>query len=447
MFKQLTLNVIVASGLTAALTACGGSNNSSSSEAENPPAPVVTSNCFWQGPYVRETPVTNFAYPDTGAAYWSAQYTLPQGASLKLKGDYPYARYMSFNSYRNDASPAHALSDDRISPNPGSKNPFINGNARQDNNRSYEITLASGERPDSPAENTLYDYAENQQATLLYRLYVPDENKNVLGGVALPSIELTTAGGEVLQDEAACAELSAQQKLVDVPLVPAQTYAMARQNNPARNPSIWKAAYNFDYSIKCSFFNLCEPNPVRQVGWFANLDNQYISNFIDRSIEPIVVIRGKIPKVPATLKGNETFDTSEAQLRYWSICQNEYYSQKVTACLYDEQIQIDADGFYTIVTSRLADRPSNATDACGIGYLPWSDDGDGFGIIEGQENSTDDALLIIRNMLPMNGFEKTVQQTQTPGDETATLAEFMPVTQYFSQEAFEALGCDAHQHL
>lgn len=89
----------------------------------------------------------------------------------------------------------------------------------------------------------------------------------------------------------------------------------------------------------------CDGNPSRQVGWFANLDNQYVGTYINRDIKPVVVIRGKTPKVTSTLNGNEIFDESESQLRYWSMCQNEYYSQKVTVCLYVEQVDIDPDGY------------------------------------------------------------------------------------------------------
>ena len=129
------------------------------------------------------------------------------------------------------------------------------------------------------------------------------------------------------------------------------------------------------------------------------------------------------------------------------MCQNEWYSQKVTDCLYDEQISINPDGQYTIVSSLLEDRPNNATEECGIGFIEWSDQGDGFSIVEGRENHSTDGLIIVRNMLPTNNFNQAVQNTSTPGDEADVMAEFLPTAQYFTSDEFEALGCDAYTNL
>lgn len=425
--------------LVIGLAACNDNNDSSTVVTDTPAN--SDSACFWQGPYVKEKPETNKAYPDTGAAYWSSQYTLPAGATLKLIGQYPYARYMSYNTYRADASPADALSDDSIVPNAGSVNPFVNGNDRVNSQRDYQVTLAAGARPSNAPSNTLYDKALGKQTTLVYRVYVPNKGKNLQGGVPLPKIELTLKDGRKLAGKAACDTLKVTSEIIKTPFIPAQTYAFARQKNPAKTPPLWRAAYNPTYTIQCGFLGRCEPNPKRQVAWFANLDNQYIASYVDRSIKPIVVIRGKLPKTPKTLNGDAVFSTKDAQLRYWSICQNEFYSQKVESCLYDEQIKTDANGNYTIVTGLVSDKPSNATKDCGANFLPWSASGDGFSIIKGMKDNKNDGLLIIRNMKPLNGFTKTVQNTKKPGDEAAVLGEYMPKSTYYTKAEFEALGC------
>jgi hypothetical protein len=429
------------------LTACGGSDDSDSQKAPNT-VPEQANNCFWSEPYSIANPASNFAYPDTGATYWHAKYTLPEGASLKLTGEFPHARYMSFNSYRADASPAHALGDQQIEADTGSINPYIQGAQRNSENRDYQIQLIPGDSPELAAKNSLYAHAQaGEEATLLYRVYVPDNGLDATGGKDLPIPELTLSDGQVLTGQAACDSLASDKKLISIPLVPEATYAQLRSNNPAKENPIWRAAYNVQFNLRCAFMGMCSGEPERQVAWFANLDNQYLATYLDRNIKPVAVIRGKIPNVPATLGNVEVFDESQAQLRYWSMCQNEYYSQKVTACLYDEQISINPDGYYTIVTSQEADRPSNAIDDCGIGFLPWSESGDGFSIIPGREDHADDALLIMRNMLPLNGFAQTVQNTAVPGDEAQVLGEFMPTIQYFTQAEFEALGCDAYSAL
>ncbi len=429
--------------LTISLSAC---NNDSSNETVLTPPPTETSDCFWQGPYVKENPATNFAFPDTASAYWSAKYTLPEGAVLRLKGDFPYARYMSINSYRLDTTPADAISDDKIIPDKNSINPFLEGNPRNNINRSYTLNIAHGEAPESRPANTIYDYATGE-ISLIYRVYVPNKGKNKLGGVGLPKVELTTRQGEVLTGQAACNALKAENKTATGVYISPDTYAKARENNPAKETPVWRASYNMAHSLQCDFYGICDTNPTRSVGYYANLDNQYISTFLDRSIKPIVVIRGKIPNVPKTLNGDEIFSTKNAQLRYWSICQNEFYSQKVNDCLFDENITINPDGRYTIVTSLERDRPVNATKECGVDFLKWSENGDGFSIVPGREDHKNDARVNVRNMLPLNNFPNAIQNTKTPGDESSVLGDYLPQARYFTKAEFEALGCNAYQKL
>lgn len=444
-FKRLTLTsaIIISMGF---VTACNDDDNDNDKIATSIPEDVE--GCFWGGPYNIDNPKANFAYPDTGATYWHAKYTLPKDATLKLNGEYPYARYMSFNSYRDDASSAFALGDREIKPNSGAINPFIPGAQRNSENRGYQFEIAAGAAPVIPLDNVLYDFAaDGTEATLLYRVYVPNEGRDATGGVGLPDPELTLSSGEVLTGQNLCDTLQAEQELLAIPFIPADTYARFRQNNSAKDNPTWRAFYNTPFNLQCVFLDQCGGNPVRQSPFFANLENQYVSTTIDRDIKPVAVIRGKIPTVPATLQGNDFFDNDQAQLRYWSLCQNEYYSQKVTGCLYDEQVTTNPDGFYTIVTSLPEDRPNNVTDECGIGYLPWSADGDGFGIVEGKENNATDGLLILRNMLPAATFDQAVQNTKVPGDAADVMGDFLPNLQYFTKAEFEALGCDAYKSL
>ena len=446
MYK--TVNVMASWCLIAmGLSACGNDENNQTTST-NPPEEVM-SDCFWQGPYSIDDPKTNFAYPDTGSTYWSAKYTLPEGAALRLKGDFPYARYMSINSYNIDTTPADSINDGEIIPDKNGVNPFVDGNLRNDPNRAYTLNVASGKVPANgrPA-NTIYDATQNNDpAVLLYRVYVPNKGKNMKGGVKFPQVELTTRQGEVLTGDAACIALDALDKKLTVPLVAADTYAKAREFNPAKEKPVWRASYSIAFSLQCEFLGICDTNPIRKVAYYANRDNQYIASAVDRNIKPVVVIRGKIPTVPKTLNGEEYFNSKKTQLHYWSMCQNEFYSQKVTSCLFDEEININPDGKYTIVTSLPKDRPKNATEECGVGYLEWSDKGDGFSIAEGREDHKTDSRLIVRNMLPSSNFHNAIQNTQKPGDESQVIGDYLPDATYYTKEEFEALGCNPSQKI
>jgi hypothetical protein len=86
------------------------------------------------------------------------------------------------------------------------------------------------------------------------------------------------------------------------------------------------------------------------------------------------------------------------------------------------------------VTSKVGDRPGNATADCGVGFIRWPKRGDGAG-------HPDDALLFIRNMLPAPGFHHAVQDTRVPGDEREVMGAYLPHARYMSKADFEARGC------
>lgn len=55
-------------------------------------------NCFWSRGPVSADPYINIAYPDANVFYWSAIFSVPEGAKLELEGAFPHCRYMSLIS-------------------------------------------------------------------------------------------------------------------------------------------------------------------------------------------------------------------------------------------------------------------------------------------------------------------------------------------------------------
>lgn len=422
---------------TSLLAACNHEDTSTDS-----PMTVIKpkSDCAWQGPYSPENPQTNFAFPDSGAAYWSLAATIPAGAEVFIKGKYPHARYMSFVSYNEDATALVSLPDYAIEPNEGSINPFIAGNSRIYQHRDYTIKVVSKEIPsDLLPKNTLFTPVnEARTIRILYRVYVPDKKTDILGGVQLPEIEVKTSEGKILSANDACYSLKTSPNLFSTVFLDKNTYLKARDREntpigyPSFNPPKWWASYNNIWNFRCMITQDCSGTPIRTVGKYPNPDNAYTTAIINRDLGEIAVLRGKIPKTPRTLDG--AIYTNEGDLRYWSICNNEYYSQKVSSCLFDEQVPIKSDGKYNIVVSRKTDKPLNATPDCGNGYLEWSEEGDGFG-------HPNDGYLIMRNMLPSKDFKNAVQNTKVPGDENNVLGEYLPTITYMSRSDFEKQGC------
>jgi hypothetical protein len=418
------------------------------------------STCFWNIGVVNGGTI-NVAYPDAGANYWGAQYTLPPGAKLELKGEFPHARYTSIQSYNTLGIVTDALVDYQINPDAGSSNPFRPGVRRDVNRRSFTVTLLDAspasvinpnQRTNEPARNVLYTKPAGDTTglhALLWRVYIPDKGRDLRGGVPLPQPVLRLADGSVQTGQHLCDTLTSQVKrLPDISalLVPGAQYDALRYQSgvpawfPAKNPPVWRVQYNRAYLLalyRGPHYRPTLPSPTKagQSGFFPNIDNQYARAAINRKLGHVVAFRGTMPTTPRTY-GGETFMRQPTQLRYLSFCMNEsVLTTRVMDCVYDEQIPVGPHRRYVVVTSRAADRPRNATAKCGVAWLAWSPRGDG-----GRDH--DFGWMQLRNMLPSPSFHRAIQDTKVPGDERKVMGSYLPTATYYkNKQAFEKLGC------
>ena len=440
--------------------------------AKTPTAPAPS--CFWSVPIVLDT--LNVGFPDTGAVYYYNNFKLPPGAEVVFHGTYPHARYFSFNSYFTTPTlkgvPSDAIHDAQIAPDPGSWNPFLPGAKRAANLGTWTVTVTGLQPPSGPRDpNTLYagtqPLDQTQPVELIYRVYIPDKNRDLSGDGGLPDGDVVLADGTTLTGQAACDALQLSTAfpspntlplaqylaLTHLPAIPALGAPGSSPEAPALNPGSWYAAFNSCHQTDPYFvaagYPLNSPplTPVcpnaRAVTQWANIDNQYISSGIDRRFGPaagghnVAVVHGKLPVTPATYRRVPSFEGG-TDMRYWSLCQNEsLVTTKAVNCVYDEQVPVDDEGFYTIVLSTAEDRPANATTKCGVPWLEWSPNGDGAG-------RPTSAVLIIRNMLPDSSFTQAIQNVPAPGlpgNVTATMGDYAPTVEYESKDDFEARGC------
>jgi hypothetical protein len=430
------LSIGVAASLAAALALAVGERGSFQAAAK-----TAQPSCFWVGPFT--TKRYNSAFPDQGASYWTAHYTTPPGATLRLEGRFAHARYQSLSSYGSATKGAvDSLNDISTRPDRGSKNPYRPGAGRNAKRRSYTVNVSTDPPPADPVQrvpNTLYVGAGRPDQELIYRLYVPDHGRNLTGGVGLPVPVLTLPDGTVLRGAGLCSTVGSAGNLLESSQLPLDVYLSLRDQPgkpptfPAQNPPKFGAYYSTLYTVNCIYQGVCDPHPARTGGQYSNIDNKYVGAFLNREFGPVLVLTGKMPKTPRTHGGERR--TGKGQLRYWSMCQNEsLYTTAGAGCLYDEQVPLTKHRRYTIVTSRPADRPRNARRRCGVGFIPWPANGDGAGHL-------DDALLLLRNMLPSPGFHRAVQDTQVPGDERAVMGPYLPSGRYTTTAQFEARGC------
>jgi hypothetical protein len=383
---------------------------------------------------------TNALAVDTNAVYWGGTYAALPGTRIRIEGQYPHARYISWNVYDAAARPIDALSDVELAPDPGSSNPFLPGADRTVPDRSYTAFIEVGPKPAQPAPNTLYT-GDSRGGTFLYRVYVPDAGRDQKGGVPLPRVTLEPAGGTgpaFTADQ--CRELQAPyaQPINDLiagasglpdPTDDANGY-------PGRNPPNWRLFQNLCGSavdvlldnedgeaLHDDAYGRCGNGP----GFLSNRDIAYVFAPTSRGFGDLLVLRGRAPTFADTRSG-PTVMPSGQQLRYWSFCEYEPATQRVIDCRSDDRVVVGPDGRYTIVVSAADKRPAGARPECGVTWLAWGPQTQG--------------LLIYRHMLPDPSFAQAIQHVPAPGAEQGVMGEYYPQSEYLAGPAdFKAGGC------
>lgn len=397
--------------------------------AETPPA-----GCSWPAKIDADT--LNTAFPDESATYWATRFVSVPGARLEIRGRYPDARYFSFHAYDELQRPVGSLADRDIAPDPGSLNPFATPDA--DAGGNYTAFVEFTGKPATPAPNTLYagetaEGAPNPAGFLLLRVYTPDDPGDPAGGVAVPLITLVLPG-DLRVPFAACE-----------PLPPstggAVTEAIRSGSFPDALPRVVPIVatestpeFRRFYGLDRNVWDRVPPNPVTdpvprfQGGFLSNQHIAYLYRILSREFGDVFVFRARAPTFPDTRAGKEPTDA--AQVRYWSVCQNELATQRFVACLADHQSVVGADGFMTFVISDPADRPANAVASGFVNWIPWG------GVFY-------DGLVIYRHMLPASSFAEAIQSVPEGADAAAVMGEYFPHSGYCTTAEFETGGAGA----
>ncbi|MGZ4455482.1 MAG: hypothetical protein ACXVGM_17810 [Oryzihumus sp.] len=424
--RRKNVAVALALALLAALATVVGAPSAQPARADDPPQ-----DCFWSSVFDDQN--ANLFYPDTGVNYYLGRVALPPGGELVLRGEYPHARYTSFNVYDEGGQPVDALADVDIAPQPGSTNPFVAGHRRDLPLRSFTVRVVPQPAPAHKAPDTVYlgdDTGPRYNASLVYRVYLPDRGRDQFGGVPLPEVSVRTADGTEVQQPAACTAptnlpstgVTETDQRSGGPTIP--NYSTA-----ASHPD-WERFFNVPRTMLRQFSqDLADAyGHDQRGGFFSDGNNAYVYSFISRSYGPVLVLRGRLPHVPATYDGERVF--GPGQLRYWSMCSvsmQPYGATDTTACVNDSTLRTDRDGWYTLVVSTPDARPANARAGCGVTWLPWG--------------ARPTAGLVMRNQLADPGFAHAVQRVTRPGTERAVMGDFLPRGHYTSTRAFERGGC------
>ncbi|MGH7818634.1 MAG: hypothetical protein ACREQ9_02580, partial [Candidatus Binatia bacterium] len=389
------------------------------------------------------------------AFYYASEYVAVPGTKLVIRGEYPRARYASFNVYDALNRPLDGLADVNIQALPGSTNPFVVGNDRNASPREYEIEIRFEPKPASPAPNTIYagegqpvgaNRPPNFSGLILYRIYLPDPGADDQGDVGLPRVSIVADAVDASVDlpgDEACAQfrelpasgLDAAARQADFP----KELRPLLPRTPGQNPPVWHPFRAFNTALGQLFFenDLLAPiggpeiaraiPPLGSGGFLSNIDNDYMYTAANLAYGDVLVIRGKAPTFPDT----STATTMPAgDVRYWSICSNDPYSTRFIACLFDADVELDADGSYTIVLSPQDVKPADATN-----WIAW-----------GPQHSN---AVIYRQMLPDSGSSQSLrtclrslpnENAQDP-NVIDCMGDYAPTATYCSLADFEAGSC------
>jgi hypothetical protein len=408
------------------------------------PAQAIARSCAWTVQITGDQ--VNALYPDEAAKYWIAVVPLPEGGRAVLHGQFPHARYTSFNTYTPQTQAIDALHDTQIAPDPGSANPYRRGADRRAAPRAYTLTVVKGRLPRTGrAPNTIY--TENADGTksgntaaIALRIYRTDRGLDIDGGVPLPSVTSYGADGRRLLAYPGCPDTS----LPDLGLTPALassglgTLPTGGPSLLARNPPSWHKYVNTQTAVVDEVTDNDVSGPAVRPplagltttafpagGFGENIDNKYVYSLFSRQLGAVLVLRGTLPTFPRTYDGQRRMGTG--QLRYWSLCAESQATQYY-ACRTDDELPLAAGRRYTIMMSAAASRPADATTACGVAWLP--------------AGPLPQSVLLLRNMLPSASFAQAVQRVQ-PGHEAEQMGPYLPRGTYYPTPlaAERAVGC------
>lgn len=435
--------------LVAALSACGGRESPAPAPAAPSPraaatdtSPVFGAGCAWQA--ASQADLANVAFPDDAARYWVALVPVSPGNRVRIDGRFPDARYFSFNSYDAALRPTDALADSDVLTSAG--NPFSRPGIAPGG--EYTAYLRFGEVPPVRAPGTFYagtvgvgpaSLPNSLLVPIIYRVYVSQAGERLDGGVGLPQLTIEAADGGPGATLPTCAEPIAPTLGGILPgtglnqalLASDYPEALALPFPTAAYPPRSRVFYGLPDALLDIAGNVAPPLaalprerlPATGAGGFlSNIHNAYISSGFARRYGSLFLMRARAP----SWRGRPGTAFATEQLRYWSICQNEFASQRYTACRIDADTPLDGDGYFTVAVSDAAQRPAAAREAEGITWLPWGPYPDG--------------LLIYRHMLPSPAFAEAIQNVPKGTEASAVMGEYAPQVTYCRPEVFDQPG-------
>lgn len=382
------------------------------------------------------TGMRNVAYPEGNATYWAGLVSGTIGSTVTIKGQFPAARYMGIQVYDIEHNVRGAIGDQEINPDAGTNNPFRSGSTAELG--TYTVKLVFGATPATPAPNTIYSDGLTEVG-LVYRVYYPNNVKSLYGSTTSPKLPKIKQNGVALST---CKPRPILPKSETVNGHIDQydfTGTIPVETRPVTNPP----------SVLLSITNPFTP-------FYPSADNNYMSALISRQFMTapydynMVVMRFRAPTFPNTQTGEAPWlATTERQVRFWSVCENEPLTTGVTRCLADGQSH-PVDGFVTVVFSDPSNKPSNSQlQTWGASWLPFGAllDTDVVYTLDGEPKTNADGIywygfILYRQTLANPSWTQSMSAVgQLPRTQVkAAMGDYYPKIGYCRKSDFKKLG-------
>lgn len=300
----------------------------------------VSRESLWE-PFIGTDPKV-IALPDLYSNYFTFSFDRTKGddkyIGIRVKGQFGYARYMSYNLYDAEkASSFGAFTDTALVPDAGSVNPFKAYADPFAISRNYTLIIVPEGYPVYANQPNVFTFNTDSIniSTLMIRYYVPQNSETA--GVPLPSIEA-----------------------FDV-----------RTGNPVSVPSTYSLELSESvYATRMSpIFKTAIDDTVRfyhaiGLGQFNNADNIYLISALKRLNNEVFLLRFR----PPSFRGDGSTDPNN-DVRYWSITQ---VRKNTTAAfgIKDADFKKASDGYVYVAIGD--ENIKGKAKKAGYNFMPWS---------------------------------------------------------------------------
>ena len=451
----------------ASLTGCGGPSQAvavpTSDTADYPAGPFpsvdmssVTA-CDWvvsQNPQATTVPS---GWIDLQAGYWSftLSTSFPVGTVVRIQGQYPNARFFSFNVEQGVGAVVDDRQDYRIAPFTGSQSPFTGPTSYDASiapGGTYTVYLVFGPKPAQAAKNTMYVDTSTfpsgtKSVVTILRIYNAPPNQPIAesGGYPLPTLTVETAQG-------------------DIPIASFKPGSASCQRSNNMSTAIATAAteaLNALYSVPQAP-NPIPPLPVPAAPPFyiyrpansdlgsnltINADTQYGFWEIKQTPGDLVYLRALAPTYvtqPGVGAQPPYTNDNDANLRHWAVCTNgigpiidglaanlttaiELANSQTFACVEDYNASIDSDGYFNVIISIPGKKPAASLLSQGYDWLTYG--------------NTNIGVPIYRQVLPTPDYSQAMANVSSnvvtlPQLVAQVMGSYMPQATYCGGTVF-----------